>query len=344
MQPDSLLDVLAQALIGALAEIEINGLFRQYVEHLEDTSFPRGRILLNQTMIRHEARGIGYRVTAAWFESSFDNAPNRCLKYAIWSLAQRYSSIRLDSARRGILAELNRVHHLFSSVALDGARQFLSDALVAEPARIPSIRAYYRDPVYLARAIAQNQGVALAGPRGAILMATLLLSLQDIFEAYLREVLKSSFRTLDPTLEVLNGNKAGAGGGKKLLFDGQPSDAATPDIVMRAIARDGSSAVYPVIVDAKYKKITSRPYRDDINQLIAYGASYRAPKVVLVHPRAESARHGLSLLGRIGSLAVYEYALDLAAGDLPEEERVLSESMFRLARGPAQDEGPAPAA
>ncbi len=341
IQPGSLLDVLAQALIESLSDIEVSGLFRQYIERLEDTSFPRGRILFNQTMLRHEAHGLRYRVTGSWFESSLDNAPNRCLKYAIWSLAQRYSSIKLDGARRRILAELNRVYHLFRSVTLDGARGFLRDVLVADPERLPSIRAYYRDPVQLATAIAQNQGVVLAGPRGAILLATLLLSLQEIFEVYLREVLKSSFRTLNPTLEVLDGNKAGAGGGRKPLFDGEPSDFATPDIVVRDAGRRGSSEAYPVIVDVKYKKITSRPDRNDVNQVIAYGASYRAPKVVLVHPLAEGARHGLLPLGRIGPLAIYDYGFDLAAGELAEEERVFSESMFKLAGASAQGAGPA---
>ena len=135
-----------------------------------------------------------------------------------------------------------------------------------------------------------------------------------------RNVLAAGFAD-DADLGVLNGNAEG----KKLLYDNPPSEDATPDIVLER-------ANAPVVVlDAKYKPAEGKPARDDLNQVITYGVSFRADAVVVVQPRADaSERHGLIHLGDIDDRAVYQYVVDLS-GDLADEEDALVEPSRTLA-------------
>jgi len=66
----SMIDFFARALINSIQEIKFNGLHTEYIQRAQDTSFPRGRLLLGETMRRHQAYGIGHRVAASWFEPS----------------------------------------------------------------------------------------------------------------------------------------------------------------------------------------------------------------------------------------------------------------------------------
>lgn len=296
----SLLDLLARAFLASLSVVEAEGLYREYEQTVEDTSFPRGRILMGQTVHRHAARGVSNRITASWFAQSIDTAPNRCLKYAIWYLAGRYNSVRLNRAgAKSILYELNRVYHLFNGVELDRSRRFLDDSLVADPGRLPSIRAYYRNTINLASTIIRDQGVTFDGRGDDVLMASFLINMETVFESYLRVVLRRRLESLSPKVKVLDGNKSGSHGGKKLLFDEAPSEIATPDIVIGMTTRSATAPQYPLLIEVKYKKIRGAPERSDINQAISYATSYRAPHVVLAHPRVEGSKHGLHILGRI---------------------------------------------
>lgn len=323
----SLLDLLAKALISSINEIEANGVLREYRRRTEDTSFPRGRILLGETMRRNEARGLRHRAAASWFEHSPDTAPNRCIKYAVWFLSRRYSSIQPRVGTRGIVFDLNRAYRLFDGVQLDVALGFLSDRQVADPNNIPSTRAYYRATLHLAMTIIRDQGVTFDGREDKILMSSLLINLEQVFEAYLRAVLQAKFSNLEREIRVLDGNKGGAGGGRKLLFDEAPSDPATPDIVIQRCVAGNATLTYPLLVEAKYKLLADR---SDINQAIAYAASYRARSVVLVYPLISPGTGGLRTQGRIGASTFYQYTYNLSVGNLDIEESAFAATMRQL--------------
>jgi 5-methylcytosine-specific restriction enzyme subunit McrC len=328
-QPESLLDFLTEGLLSSIAPVESLGMFRTYEERVEDTSFPKGRVLLKPTITRHESRGIRYRVTASWFDPTVDNAPNRCLKYALWALGKRYQTIRLDTHRRELLSRLNYFYHSFASVGLDTTMGFLADRYVLEPGILPSIRRYYEAPIHLALAIIRNQGVAFGHSGGPLVLSTLLIKLQEVFEGYVREVLKR-IHLSDSSCRVLNGNSGGADGGKKPLFDTDPSEAATPDIIVSKIHADRRTVSYPVVLDAKYKRVVDGPSREDVYQVIAYGVSYRSRAAILVHPALDAASRGLRRIGRIAQLDVYQYGFDLNAADLTSEEDEFRQAILPL--------------
>lgn len=323
----SMIDVFARALINTAKEIGFNGVHREYVRRSENTSFPRGRALIGETMQRHEAHGIRHRVTASWFETSVDTAPNRCLKYAVWYLADHYTSTGQNKSK--ILQGLEEVYHLFDTVPLDKSLQFLNASTVKNPETLPSNRSYYRPAIYLAILVIRNRGILFANRQGGILMPSLLIDLRKTFEVYVRNVLRVRLRDLESSIRVLNGNIKGTDGGAKPLFDESVSPSATPDIVFKRTDMTEDASAYPLVADTKYKKL-KRPERTEIEQAVTYAASYRAPIVVIIHPRIDEPVHGLHLLGHISPFTVYHYAFDLAAKDPDLEEENCARSFRGL--------------
>lgn len=326
----SLLDLLTDALLDAVEEVGARGLHREYRENGTDTSFPRGRILMGQTTGRLLSRGVRHRVAATWHEQTVDTAPNRCLKFAIWYVAGRYARMRpLPEGAVRRLTRLNKALRLFDGSELDRERRFMHDPLVSDGTRMPSVRAYYRRALTIATTMIQDRGVTFADRGDDILIASFVINMAEVFEEYLRAVLRARLVGPARDIEVLDGNKKPPGGGSKLLFDAPPSDPATPDIVLRR--SEGTRAQYPMLLEAKYKVLRTEhmPLRDDINQIITYAVSYRAPLVVLVHPRVAGSSRGMFALGTIGSTILLRYVYDLAATDLDAEEVSFAQAVRR---------------
>lgn len=333
----SIVQHLALALLDAVDQVSLHGLHKSYHHLTADTSFPHGRIQLGETMRHFAAMGNPYRVTASWFDRSMDTEPNRCLKYAIWHLARRYRGINPQRDVKRMVSRLNSAYHLFASVTLDQSRRFLGHPLVRDPNLLPSNWAHYRQPLYLADTITRDRGVRLDQSGDTIEMASLAINLADVFESYIRVALRTRLEAQVPSILVLNGNVGGERGGRKSLFDpGYDEDIAggknpaTPDVVLSWDMPVGSQTQYPVILDTKYKDVGATPDPKDVQQVIAYAASYRAPSAVLVSPRIDE-RHGLRSLGRItGTTHVYQYFFDLSADDLLVEEQSFAAAIRSL--------------
>jgi 5-methylcytosine-specific restriction enzyme subunit McrC len=159
-------------------------------------------------------------------------------------------------------------------------------------------------------------------------MPSIVIEMHRVFESYVRTVLADGVRD-DERLDVLNGNAEG----RKPLYDEQPSEDATPDIVLER------NRAPVVILDVKYKPANGLPSRDDLNQVITYGISYRASTVVLVQPRADNSdRMGLIHLGDINGRSVYQYVIDLS-GELEAEEAAMVDAVRNLAGVDARASG-----
>ena len=163
--------------------------------------------------------------------------------------------------------------------------------------------------------------MALEDAEAGVEMPSLLIKMSDVFEAYLRNVLARAATAAGWDLRVLDGNKhAPAGAAKKNLLDSGVAHAATPDIVLT-----GGTTRQPdhrLLIEVKYKPAKPTVDRDDLNQTLAYGVSYRTPEVVVAQPRAGgSAVAGLRPLGTLAGMNVSLYVFDLDAADLEDEER-----------------------
>lgn len=321
---ESLLDLYASTLVERIEAVASSGLLREYRQEEDDTSFPRGRILMGPTYTRLHSQGIRHKVTASWFERTADNQPNRCLRYALWFLADRLARLhQRDRARRDLLLRVGTLYELFSEVSLDHSLSFMRDPVVRGAKALPSLRHYYRPALDIAVAIVLEHAIRMEGEKRAVKLPSLILDMGKLFEDYLRSVLHA--RALDQAwdTEVLDGNTAG----KKLLFDRPPSEDATPDIVLRD--RDGGS--YPLVIEVKNIPVADNSSRSAIEQAIAYAASYRTDRVVLAHPKGRGQSFsGLRLQGKIGDLSLYQYVYDLAAEPLEAEDRCFTDAVRSL--------------
>ena len=320
---DSLLDIYTGTLIGHVETIFSSGLMREYTRREEVSSFPRGRILLQPTIQRQYPRGIHHAAHVAWFERDADIAVNRCLKYAIWMLARRYMQLP-DKTReqRTLHRGLNGLFPAFGGVELDHSRQFMEDPMVQGRRKLPTLRAYYRDALSVAAAIIEQRSVLIDSPGGSVRLPSIVINMNYVFEAYVRNVLHIHAETNDWPVEVLNGNEEG----RKDLFNRKPSEAATPDIVLKA----GDAT--PLVIEVK--NVPVREFfseRDAIAQSVTYALSYRAKRVVIVHPRRSRYQlAGLSLQGIVNDVEVHQYRFDLGAADLEVEDARFGEAIGGL--------------
>lgn len=315
----SLVDLYARTLVGYVDDITFRGLHKEYARREAETSFPKGRIALGQTATRLASHGITHRVAVEWFERTADNGANRALKYALWFLAQVHHAAQVNSQPGGqqVTRALNRAYRRLDAVTLDRGREFLRDDIVAGRTPLPPLRSYYQDAMDLARTIIREQAISWDRPGEALRLPSLVLDMSSIFESYLFRLLKLVATANQWPVTVLDGNKMQPVGGGKRLFDADSLTEATPDIVVAKGTM--GRRTYPVIVEVKYKPA---PNRDDLNQAIAYAASYRCHEVIVVQPKATNPRleTGLKLLGRIDDLSVYRYVFDLGAPDLSDQE------------------------
>lgn len=320
---ESLLDLLAGWLVARVDVIASEGLLRLYEQREETTSFPRGRVLADVTLTRLRSRGIRHQAVSSWFARTADNPANRCLKYAIWFIAGRLAFLGSRTAsRRLLLQRLGALYELFSSVPLEHSLSFLSDPLVTGARATPSLRHYYRPALDLAVAIVRRYAVDVEMTHRGVNLPSMVLDMDSIFEAYLRNILQAEAEQARGGVDILDGNAAG----RKPLFDDPPSVNATPDIVFRAAERR-----WPLVIEVKNVPVNGNSSREAIEQAVTYAATYRCNRVVLAHPRArDQDGAGLRLQGRIGDLAVYQYVFDLEAADLLAEESNFANSMFHL--------------
>ncbi len=329
----SLLDILARELLAGLSQIEAHGLQKEYLRQTADTSFPRGRFLIGETVQRHLALGRTHAAAVSWFEHSPDTGVNRCLKYAIWLLAQRYRALTFRKGQAAIAAELNRAYQLFGRVSLDGSRSFLRDALVTDPSRIPALRAYYEPLVRLAVTIIENRGISFERRGAGLMLPSMVFDFDLVFEKYVRRVLE--VQLAGSGIRALDGNLGAPVGARKPLFDVSARDEpAKPDVVLKP--EDSDECL--VVLDGKYKPV-DYPDRSDIEQAIGYGFSYRCRDVVLVHPKKDGGAPGMRPIGTMQGYRFHQYVIDLAAEDPEAEEKRFADSVRGLATAASSPTG-----
>ncbi|MGW3545660.1 5-methylcytosine restriction system specificity protein McrC [Nocardia niigatensis] len=329
----SFVDLYAQSLTSRVQAILDEGLFREYERREGISSFPRGRLLIHQTLQKFETRGIHHLAQNAWFERTVDNSANRCIKYALWLLSQYYVNNPPQTKEGRRLR--NRVVGLlnaFRDVTLDHTHEFTRNAIVAGRVPPPATRAHYREALEIANAVVMRRGIEMDGDAGDLILPSVVLDLSEAFERYLRNVLVSYVEVNGAPVTVQDGNLDG----KVQLFSpaldsaGNPkvkSPSATPDIIVRS-----NEATSPLVADVKYIPLSGSGLspRSAFDQVITYATVYGSSRAVLMHPLVTGQRSGLRHLGTAGQVELYQYLYDLAA-DLPEEEEKFGIAITELA-------------
>ncbi len=197
---------------------------------------------------------------------------------------------------------------------------------------------YYKPALAIGKLIVQGRGIGFSTNGDDAIANSLLLDLDAAFEGYIRFVLQD-LNTSTSYIRVFDGNISAEVGRKKVLLS--PSDLesqiekpiyATPDVVVEkySVPRVPSN----IVLDMKYKDTKAVADRNDLNQLIAYAASYSSEAGIFIFPSRSVEQKGLQCLGLIAGIPIYQYFINLGAVNILEEEaslRRMLEDMF--ARG-----------
>jgi 5-methylcytosine-specific restriction enzyme subunit McrC len=313
--------ILAEALASASERILHQGFLRRYEAREAVSAMPRGRVIIDTRLLRQRSRGMTYQVPVRWYEQTGDLPENHCIKDAL-----RIAIRSVPQGREGLALRrrLNACFRGFQHVGDDPKRRYMASPLVANPMSIPSSRDAYRDALTYARTIIERQSVSHdAGHR--VRLPSLVLDMGDVFEGYVRNVLRSaSTQDLTPYI-TQDGNTEGK---RRLFQDSVDNRYATPDVVL--LDREGWVQV--VIEVKNVLGGSGDKMRSFIEQATTYGLCYGVKDVVIVQPRSAASHHGLQTFGRIGDIWVHTYRVDLAATDLQAEEDGFASSVGGVLR------------
>lgn len=322
--PDSILDVMADALLDAVDSLREEGHFKTY-NRVMAKGAPAGRILPLQSALAQIKSGAPVAVFAR-FERTVFNAVNRHIKAALFTLSDIYLGIRERVGTRKRIGRLARALQAFSDIPRREAVPQFGDLFVREPDRLPSFRPQLGQAVRLSSLLLQSTGLTIRGASGPVSAPSILISMEDVFERYVRQFSRAHSGHI-PNLQVLDGNVPPPQGGAGVLFT-KPHSAfgnpkSTPDTMF---VRDGAVRA---IIETKYKPCRGLPERDELNQAITYGLSFECPHVILTYP-AYDGSVGIEPLGEVGSVKVYKATVSLGAPNLEEAEAEFSKHLLPL--------------
>lgn len=319
-RPQALLDVLTDRLLDAIDHIWANGLLKTYLPVVKTGATPTGRLMPFKTEWLSGKTGRPTAVSSS-YSRTIDFGPNRVLRHALEKLLARYVSFGGQRAR---VLRMKRVLTRFENVERATVSELSPRSISGFIKNLPPYHEHYAEALMLAQLVAFDAGLAIRGGGDAAILPSILVDMSAVFEIYLRRVLSNGLAS-DRRLEVLDGNRAGAGGAKLPLFSdvraGAKNPPATPDIV---VTLDGKAAL---VIDAKYKPAPDLPDRSDVNQVVTYGARYGTVPVMVLHAGRPNGRGSAEYCGSVGDFKVFNGMFDLSAISIHEEEAAFVEAV-----------------
>ncbi|WP_106755420.1 5-methylcytosine restriction system specificity protein McrC [Pannonibacter carbonis] len=314
-QPASLVEILSDQLLTSFDRICELGLLKAYTREKRLSSFPVGRIYPFESAWRAEKLGKPVAVSSS-FQRTSDCGANRVLRYAFEKLLARYIGTTEDR-QRPRLQKLKRAVDRLEAISTPAKAELTPSAIAGIIGHLPRERQDYADAMMIAQLIIFDASLSIRGTGEVALLPSLLIDMSKVFEDYARRVLSDGFQN-DDRVAIKDGNRGGEQGAKAMLFDpiqpGLKNPTVTPDIVIEI---DSATSI---IIDAKYKGAPKIPDRNDINQVVLYGAKYGAQHVMLLHAGRPNGRSHVELCGKVGDFSVYNGMIDLDASVIEEEE------------------------
>lgn len=304
-------DLITVRFLALLSDLVFEGVYKSYARVHERGASPRGSLRPLETML---SLRTSFRPEAQFdaFDRTIDNQINQLILAAGNLLIDRY------------LGQRNTVRMLKTALTIfDGVRASLPNKL-RHVEKLPSNRPVLAQLAELSRMILFQQGVRFFG-QGAITLPSFLINMEDIFEAYVRNILSDHLRRND--MHILDGNKNPPLGAKSTVFDqvGPLGNHDTkPDIVIK------SGNAFVCVADVKYKPCKGQPDRSNLEQVIVYALAYGAEIAVLIFPCAEGQATSIEFLGRVSDIACYKATLGLMSIDLDAEEKQFADKFLTL--------------
>ena len=323
-------DRYTEAMLDYVDTVLDQGMLRAYVRRQAEGHLPRGRIEFSPTIQRFSARGTPNKLASSWYERSVDTPENRCVKAAMEVVYAHLIKYR-DRPRKGDRANIARLSgqfRAFEDVREDLDYRFLDDGQVLGLTPLPDTRAYYRPLLDLSLLILRGVGIALELGGNDVRLSSLLINTNELFEKFVRVSLAKQAVKKQWAVDVLDGNTEG----RVDLYDVPDELPAPLGVQLAAVASIDPGKAQPDVVlrspdgtvrlIAEIKNtITSDgvlPDRPHVEQAVTYALRYGLDFALLIHPWNRGAK-GLVYIGRVRSIDVYDYRLDLSSKLLTDE-------------------------
>jgi 5-methylcytosine-specific restriction enzyme subunit McrC len=314
---DNVLSLLVRSLLKQLQQLALEGVLKLYQQRELVGPF-KPRINFSKTIRQQWVRGTFTQASADCFDFTKDNALNRLIKYTIW-----YAGKELQLRRNNptdLLEQLDFCFNLLETVPLDTTRRFLPACTeMARGYRLPTIRRYYADIATSCLLIVANRSVDIETSGDDVNLLSFVVNLEDVFEKYIRNVIKEQFRKQGSSFIIGNGNKES----RSLLFRDNQGIPVKPDVVIHSRPQTFC------VADVKYK-----PKIADVDryQVISYALSYGSRTALLIMPIFDSPIGGLTRVGQVydaSGVELFEYRFKLDT-NLEVEEVRLGEAVLNL--------------
>jgi 5-methylcytosine-specific restriction enzyme subunit McrC len=260
---------------------------------------------------------------------------NRCLRFAVVKLLETYQAMRNRRGAREMVSRLAIANSYFANIPLDPTMAFMADRQVYDVSALPYNKPSYRIAIPVAKLVALNKGIVVREQDGDVVLPSVLVSMETVFESYIRSVLRTAMTT-DKSLLVFDGNQGQPLGAARPLFDGSESAGKTNQVNPDVVIWRGTPAnnAPELVIDAKYK-VVSKPDRSDMEQVLVYGLAYKCKRVCLAYPRRGPTEPAVQHVGSVGGIHLFMMRFNLGADDLPEEERIFVQATEELLRSEA---------
>lgn len=308
--------IVLRTLVEQLREVAEQGLLKRY-EKISGEGVLRPRINFNKTLQRQWSRGQFTTVSWSSFTFSTDNDANRLIKFTLWYCGRLLQSTGMAS---DLSEELNQIYEYFDHLPLDHSKEFVHGVRSSLVQRaFPDLRHYYYDICNTCLFLIGNHSISLKVRGTDIDLLSFVLNLEDVFERYVRNILRAGLPAAVDDIRVLDGNREG----KSYLFRDSKAMEVRPDVVV-------TKGYKPVLIaDVKYKPKLNEA---DRYQLIAHAYSCGVQRALFVLPSFEAAYDGLIRRGQIrdtNGIEIYEYHMRLDT-TLEDQEASLSREVAAL--------------
>jgi len=177
---------------------------------------------------------------------------------------------------------------------------------------------YYAEPLWTSYAILQGS-IPDVSTHGYISLDSMVIDVSDVFEGYLREVLRDKTKGTD--LQIIDGNQRG---NQKPFFTGNAIFKVKPDII---VERRGEVLA---ILDSKYKPSVKE---QDRYEMLAFLDATNAKNSAFICPRTDGAEPSHFLGTTRGGKRMGIIRFNMSSDDIPAEEEKLYQSMLKVVAG-----------
>ncbi|WP_419189002.1 5-methylcytosine restriction system specificity protein McrC [Stieleria marina] len=297
-------DLFGRAVIEALSVVQRDGLLRQYVTK-ETTHGFRGRIQFGKSVSRFIAKGYRYRHVRDVSFLTSDLPENRLVKHTLEHLV-RYLQQLTGKDSISLATHASRLVELFDTVSpLAENAEKASRQVAGQIVKLPGSHRAYERLLWLCYLIATQQGVSLES-FGKVQIESLVIRLDDVFEAYVRELIQEQISGILPGGQVFDGNVH-----RVPLYVHGGDNQVKPDIYIR------KPGVRPIVLDAKYKPKLKAADRYEV---LAFCEALQSKLAIFISPsnRSESGSRFLGVTA--GGVELHELKIDLGRRDIESAE------------------------